>query len=285
MLNGEHIMAVESKNLVTKYSLGLEELALALGLINRPDLGRDLLKAYDESLTAEQVGQRLLAAGHSLMARGLSGISSEGHPRLSAHLEQAVFPLARYDSLLHMSIVRQGTQASTTIHVLQGRMFTSHFAVMGVVQVLEYGPYEALLAFLEDPLEDFLGGSSIPSKGNSGHIHLDLLGENTNQDQAAIQSALTAEGWASDWASWLAEDLSHQVCRATLLHVATTADDPIELAQNAPTRSLLMLRGPERSWQIKFSTIKDNPLGSARLVNSKAFKQTLASFVQSNGLP
>jgi len=266
---------------VKTYSLGLEELAMALGLINRPDLGRDLLLSIYEKISEEQVDSRLTSASHSLLARGFCGVSNSGTPVLRTDFEQALFPLARFDYVFQMSVVRNDVQVNATVHVRKGKAFTSHTTNMGVIHLLEYGDFKQLVPFFLDVLEEFGGKESISASQTSGKVTLGLLGRalGLGQKQAEIADLLKNEEWGNVGAKNLAEDLTHQIIRATILRVETTNETPIEKVREASKRSILLLQGKKRSWLFEFPSTADSAQGTARLVTREEFAKALTVFV------
>ena len=68
--------------------LSVDELAYTLAQFGRPDIGQGILQSSSGSeLAAEDVMQRMLAAGHSLLARNLLQIDAEANPTLADDLQ------------------------------------------------------------------------------------------------------------------------------------------------------------------------------------------------------
>jgi hypothetical protein len=271
-------MAKSDQAQVTGYTLGIEELAMVFGLINRSDLGRELLQSVYDSLTEEQADARLTAASHSLLARGYCGFSPDGTPVLHEDLERVVFPLAKFDSLLQISLVRGENQSGITIHVRRGSAFTGHMVQMGVVHMLEYAGIGALPAYVGDLLEGFGSGSS---SDLAGEVTPGLLGQALGlvTNPVAVAGLFTARGWNASHAAELAADICEPEFRATLLHVEAGDQATVEEMKSARQRSLLLLKGKARSWAFTFNGSGDALPGKGRLVDRAAFETMLAEFL------
>ncbi|MBN2385607.1 MAG: hypothetical protein JXB85_01205 [Anaerolineales bacterium] len=272
-------MTASSKDTLKLFSLGLEELSLALGMINCPELGRDVLAAIYPEADQQEVDIRLSTASHSMLARGLCTISAAGAPVLDPILEQALFPLARYDRLLQVSLVRPAGQIGATIHTQKRRGFTSHTIQSGVIHILESGPLEALPGFLENVFAEMgHGGQSARIKAR---ITPALLGEATSrgQNQAQVKQSLVDAGWKAAEAGQLAEDVVGQTLRATILRLETKHSDTIEDVQKSTKPMLLLLKGQQRTWAFEFPSADDSAQGSIQLLDRKALETLLKSFV------
>jgi hypothetical protein len=263
---------------LTRYTLAIEELSMALGLINRGDLARELLKSVYDSLTEETIDARLTAASHSLLARGYCGISPAGTPVLQEELERAIFPLAKFDSLLQVSLVRGEAPSNLSIHVRRGAAFTGHMLQMGVIHLLEYAGIGALPGYLGDLFDGFGSGSSADVRGE---VTPGLLSQALGlvPDPAALASLFTARGWDSARAGELAADFCAPEFRATLLRVEAGDGTPAAEMKSAKQRSLLLLKGKTRSWAFTFDGSGDDLPGRVRLVDRAAFEKILAEFV------
>lgn len=265
---------------VALYSLGLEELAMGLGLINRPDMGRDLLKAAYEKITDVQVDARLSSATHSLLARGLCAISPQGVPILSKDLEQALFPLARFDHALQLSIVHKTGNTNATIHIRKSQSFTSHVVELGVIHVLEHGKIKDLVAYLQDVFEGFAADSDYKEARMIGKITPGLLGRILQTEAySVIRDELNQRGWQESDVKHLAEDTANQIMRATLLRIEANSQASYEDLKDVEKKSLLLLQSEQRAWLFEFNASGDDTEGTAQLVNRTAFNKALANFL------
>jgi hypothetical protein len=266
-------------NSIKLFSLGLEELAMALGLINRPDLGRQLILSIYEGIGEEEIDHRLTSASHSLLARGLVAISEKGSPILENDLEKALFPLARFDYIVQLSRIREGKQISATIHVQKGKLFTSHSIQAGVVHVLELGQYKDLPDYLCDI---FSAGAEEDKKSmefewmiSSGVLGETLRGANDRSIVEVIKNAGVPLSDAKD----LAADLAQQTERGTILRVQAGSELDVQTIPLAEKKMLMLLSGEKRNWLFKFDSALDSALGKVSVLNAGAFRKHLETFV------
>lgn len=265
---------------VTLFSLGIEELAMSLGIINRADLGRELLSSIYDNLSEDQIDARLSSASHSLLARGLVAISKSGSPILESRLEQAIFPLARFDSLLQVSLVKDDRQVGSTIHIQKDKAFTSHSIQGGVVHVLEHGSYKNLSGFVGD----VFNGTEMKGKATGvadWTVTPGILGEavRMNKDQKGIQELLKNNDVPDSDAKMLSEDLASEKSRATLLKIKADHSLHMDAIKKAPKEMLMYLQGDKRSWVFNFSSTEDSAKGKCQSVDTAQFKKVLTAFI------
>lgn len=273
-------MADVDKNGENKFSLGLEELALGLGMINRPDLGRQLILSIYDQIQDQQIEERLTSASHSLIARGLCGMTNTGSAILREDLELVLFPLAKFDYILQVSIVKGYAQADTNIHVIRNRMFTSHFADIGVVHTLENGNYENLARYIQEIFTSAISvGLSTP--GIEFRINLGLLGKalNLGSDYDQIVTLFKHSGLSKDHAELLANDIAHQVLRGSILRVDASSEMDEAQAIATPHQILLFLHGPRHTWAFEFHTVEDDATGTASIINQLSLPKMVGNFV------
>lgn len=269
-----------NKSELKTFSIGMEELALAFNLINRADLARDLLSSIYDNLTEPAVEARLTTASHSLLARGLSGISTAGTPSLDPDFEQALFPLAQFDYTVFLSVVRADRPMTSTIHVRKGKTFTSHAVQLGVIHLLEHDKAARLPEFLCDVFEDF-GSEKDAADRLACKVTLKTLAQAQQPDVKIekIIELLTAVGIEDRVAKILGEDLKKQEYRVILLRSMINSDMPAEEMKKAEKHSLMLLKHKDHSWLIEFDSAEDDAVGSARLVSRDDFKKSLNGFI------
>ncbi len=263
---------------VNLYSLGLEELSMALGLVNRPDMGKQLLESIYDNLTETQIESRLSSASHSLLARGLAAISEKGGPVLEGGLEQALFPLIRFDYVLQISRVRDGKQVGATVHVQKGKSFTSHSIQAGVVHVLEHGSWKNLANYLMNtfPLLDEKG---IKTEELPWPVTPGILGEALRGGKlSAIIKILVRSGMPSADAENLAEDLAHQTLRGTILRVKANGEINMEKLAAVDKQMVMILSGKARNWLFEFNSTSDASTGKIWTINRQNFQKRIESF-------
>jgi len=267
-------------------ALGSEELAMALGLINRPDLGAGLLASVHGEYTDVQLHAFQSAAAHSLVARELCQFTDKNTLLMAPFLEQAVFPLARFNYLVKVNLAHKEAQQDALVHILGGRIFTAHFVLKQFIHHLEHGTFSQLPNYLASIFGDLGIAPDQPESSEEGQpiareISLALLmrlQENgATPDQAAM--LLAESGWPVESSQLLAEDLANQLYRGTLLRIDASEGMAAEALKQAPQRLQLVLKSPERSWLFEFMTTNAQAVGSARTVNRSVFLKALSAFL------
>ncbi|MFZ5858011.1 MAG: hypothetical protein ACOYZ6_14370 [Chloroflexota bacterium] len=267
-----------SKKSFTLYSLGLEELAMALGLINRPEMGRQLLASIYDNLTESQIESRLSSASHSMLARGLAAISDRGTPILEKGLEQTLFPLARFDYVLQISRVQDGKQVGATVHVQKGKSFTSHSVQAGVVHVLEYGFYKSLPAYLGDTFHA-KNGKETSTVEHKWPITPGILGDALRSEKIPVISKILSQAGLPDSdAQNLADDLVHQTIRGTILRMTAGAETDMQKLATTEKQMLMLLGSLKRTWLFEFPSTDDVSVGKAWIVDHQALQKRLEIF-------
>ncbi|MCS6994885.1 MAG: hypothetical protein NZP74_13790 [Anaerolineales bacterium] len=261
----------------TRYGLSLEELALALGLVNRPDLGRSLLNSIYPELSETEAEARLSAASHSLLARNLCTISPQGQPILDSALEKTLFPLIRFDRLYQISVVFGELQTNAAVYVRKGNIFTARTVQAGVAHILDTGSSSLLSDYFSEMFAEASGKTSL---NISAPITPGLLGRALQQvaSRSDCVALLSDAGWLPETARQLCDDLSHQTLRATLLCIEATETDLEEKLRTSQHRVLMLLKGKTRGWGFLFENTLDETIGQAWQVNARGLNQLFAKF-------
>ena len=84
----------------TEVRLGIEELCLALSLMDEPEVAKGLLYVTFDEISPDEERGRLLAAGHSLMSRDLLCVKN-GRSYLADEFRELVSILVDSDFSIH----------------------------------------------------------------------------------------------------------------------------------------------------------------------------------------
>jgi hypothetical protein len=258
------------------YSLSTEELALALGLINRPDLGKNVLSSIYPNINESESDVRLSAASHSLLARAICSLNATGHPVLNSEFENALLPLAKFDYLIQASIVFGDGQVSVTTHVRRKHTFTARLIQGGVVNVLTHGQTLGLPDYFLNIFEEI--GVNGTSKTVQGSITLGDIGKIASA-QSQRQQILSALGWTNEDSKMLSEDLDNQQIRATIIRMNASDQSTIENLRDTKHQNVLLLKGKTKSWGFRFESTKDEATGQAFLLDRNSFTDMITSLV------
>ena len=258
---------------LTTYSLGLEELSLGLGMLNRPDLSQAIMHSVYENLTDEQMDARLISAGNSLLARNLCSLTNKGIPNISQEFLTALFPLAHYDLLLRLSLITDDIKV-TTVHIQRGKQFTSHTSVKGIIHVLEHGNTLDLPQYLKLYFNGFGKGSN---RTDYEKVPQSLLNK-PNLDREATESILIQQGWLKPNAKELSRDLSNPIFRGSMMRVDAHSKMNGDETLKAQKHGLFLLQGKKDRWIMELPTI-DHEFGSAKKVTNQEFKKAVVTFL------
>ena len=269
-----------NKEKMASFSLSIEELAMALAMINKADTGQLLLKSVYDNLTTEQVDLRMTAASHSLLAHRLCGLTDELKPRLDPLLEQALLTLVIYDKTFQLSIVKDGRPLNANIHVKNGKNFTSHSIQAGVVHLLEYGKESLLGDYFLDILEDYGDevNIKIPSNAKISMKVLSMAAKIAEGKGEPVDS-LTLAFDHLELTEALAEDMKNQVSRVTLIRINAKSGLNNEELLNSDKQALLLLKGRKRTWYFEFPSPGDEAIADIKLVSKKEFHEKFMKFI------
>ena len=267
---------MDAKTELTTYSIGLEELALALGLINTPALSRRLLESAYGDQSQELTEARLTSASHALLAGGLCHFGKSGSLLLKPAFEQVLYPLAKYASFINVSLLAGETGADFTVALAKG-VFTSRVILSGVIQALTYGPLGKLPTHLADLLD--ATGADSTARTLKASLTSAQLREATGKDAAAAAKLLAGNGWLEKDAALLAADMAAPHVNASLVHVHADDTVPAEKLAEAGQSTLLLLRGEKNTWAIYFPQAGDDAKGSVQLVDRNSLEALLTEFI------
>jgi hypothetical protein len=262
---------------ITTFSLSAEELALALSMINKPDLGRQILNTVAPQMSDEQIDARLTSASHSLVARGLADISLRGNSELDSMLEKAIFPMAKYDQLLQISSSNDDNQQMRVVYSYQNNFFAAHWVEKGVVNIIDYGSYASFADYVSSFFSEIGKKGSDKSVAADHKITLGTLGKAMieRSQKKQVNEMLFESGLSEELAGQLTSDILKQKMRGSLMLFDINSETTPDTAHNAAKETILMLRGPQRSWLFEFANTHDEEVAHIQLVNRKTFEKVL----------
>lgn len=230
---------------VNTYSLSVEELALVLARVHRPEAAMSLIELHGGAqLNQADIQSRLVGAGHSLIARGWVRLSPGGMLTVAPDVARVVGVLASAGCTLRLTRWSTEEEQIRSCHFSDGTM-VEHEIVYGIVHRLRVlDDIEDLLtngsALFEVPKEpDFmlepqtidLGEIEAPQ---NAHDHQWMTG----QSRARVEVALPQ----------LAQDIENARFLGTVLRIDHGSTDALWV-----TDGLLLVRVPERSWLLRLT--------------------------------
>jgi len=253
------------------YSLSMEELSLALGMINRPDMSQALIRSIYPDITDHQMEARFISATNSLLAFNLMTLTDKNIPQLGKELEMLVFPLAFYDQMLQLTLSTKHNTQRTSVHIQRGKRFISHSTEKGIIHKLEQGVIAELQQYLTSYFNGFPKGTK---KAEYGKVPQSLLNQ-SKEGKETPETILVQRGWSKSAAREFSEDLASPILRGTIVRVDANSQMTGEETLKAPKHALALLQGKKNSWLMDFPA--DSPdLGNTQQVNEQGFQESLA---------
>lgn len=252
------------------YSLGMEELCLAFGMINRPDMAQNMMKTIYPDITVPQMKARLMSAGNSMLARNLCTLSASNYPQLSDEFQQAIFPLAKFNYVLHIAFIRKKDKDKTTIHV-QNNQFSMHTTRHGIVHMIEHGEIGALAERLLQYFPENESGKDSQPVG----IPRNLVAEpGEGQDLRELEAVLIRHGWEASNAKKFGRDLATPKLIASIERIDANNEMNEEQIKQAKKQTLIYLVGSKNQWLLDYPADILSP-GTAQQVSNSTFQQAL----------
>lgn len=259
-------------NSIRSYSLTPMELAFSFGVLNCGDAAGRVLSGQKTAPT----DSRWKAAGASLHARGLSGISPAGFPFLVDDFEKAVVPLLLPVRTVKISVVTPQGVTESRLCLGQAGDFCMHFDKKNS-HVLECGTESRLLEYLGRLFQDF--GSTL-DQTERGPIKISYrrLLELLDRKPGRRAKGRSKSAGPLSWEEELTQVLVQPAYRVSMLiEENTSSGTPMA----STTRSLILLvkgRVPALGdWMFVFHEPTPEAEGMGGRVNRALFLKTLQS--------
>lgn len=254
------------------FLLSVEELALAMSLVGRPESGHNLMAAQLGAMKQEEARIRLLTAGHSLMARGWLAMDAQGTMHLADSVARVARVLSRADFSIRYGRAHQNAEFSLAFHFGEGGIF-AHRIEQGVVHhIAEVYDRDTVIQGGMDFLEV---SQAHPFTCPSVTLPYNLLAEvKDERDVSSILQRLRAATVPQETGVLLAEDLYNARYRGSVLRVEYDEN-------NVPRsdRGLLILRGPERLWLLLPIPGKGEPSVTVQPGTEESFRQQVVALL------
>lgn len=268
---------------ILRFRLGAEELALGLGLLNRPELGHQVLGAIYPELDETKVNLCLSSALHSALAHGLCVLDNNQSPLLVQPVAQTLQPLVSFDHFFQLSYTYQEQATTTVVYVLQDHAFTAQQVQQGVVYTLEHALYDAFADYMSrlfGPL-----GTKLPGDKNfkiEKPLSFTALAQvsNRNLPVEQAQELLLGHGWTAAASKILMDDVKEQRLSAVLQRVNVNQKSVALAAHQAPTPVFCVINSTNRSWVFTFSSADPDAMGYGQVVSQQGFNELIEEFVR-----
>lgn len=265
------------KSNLSTYALGVEELSLAFGMINYPDLARTLLQDVYPEITEHQMKARLTSAGNSLLARNLCTLSEKATPQISEDLKMVIFPLVSFDFVLQLNLATITEKKKLLVHVQKGKDFCVHSTKQGIIHLLEHGNIKALLDRIMLYLPE--NRKSVVVQGSERVLQELTTQVGSDQNANVLVAALRQNGWNEKLAKEFSLDFTHPVLLASMVRIDANNRMTADETRQARIETLIYLMGRKHSWLMD-SSIDDSQSDKVHQVTSKSLRNTLSAFLE-----
>ena len=222
--------------------LSVEELALVLSLQGKAQAGYDLLiSQLGNRLDTHQAQERLVAASHTLIARGLAAVDATG----SIHLmDSVVFVgnlLTEPDFSVRFMRADLSSQHTLTFHVRGSDIF-QHEVEQGVAH--SFSSIDDFTSILQSCREFFDLPKEIPHPEDVYVYPIQLIEYINNRAWDKLEGCLAENSRASlNFHTQLLEDIRHPAYRGNVMNITYRPDNSA-----VSEDGFLLLGGKERAW-------------------------------------
>ena len=263
------------------YSLAMEELALALGLVGQPGVANQLLTAGKIKIHPDEMDVRLDSAIHSMLARGLSKIDPQGKAVLDEQLQEAIGMITNFDKIISLSLVIQKKKVDSTIRLdKKGRFLVQTISPDGVY-VLEY---IARQAEINTYLVEIMGTNPKLKKDIATKelpMTIKMLADIVEQKEALqVATILTRSGWDDLSAKTLANDFQKEILRGMILLTKSGSNATQQDMDAAERKSIFFLNSSEHLWLFHLPGTDIDATGTADLVTTQDATTSINAFLQ-----
>lgn len=203
----------------------LEELAVCLSMMGKPEAAKQMLITYLGEINADEERGRLLAVNHTLLAKEILYLEGE-NVRLRESFARLLSPLVYSDAVLRCSRKARGKQEQVLSHHFRNGSFVRHEIDYGVVHTLtEVTTKDEVITACTDFLE--IEGDQPTFSVPAGRLTQEQLEEARAHAIDSVQSAaeyLQSKGIPQETSQLFAQDLNQTVYRGSVLRVETTPE-------------------------------------------------------------
>ena len=234
--------------------LGLEELAVSLSLVGRPEAAKGFLLSHLGELNEDEERGRLLAAHHSLLAKNILYMEGE-RPRIKSEFSHILRPLVQSDFFLRCSRKADGEPEQVLSFYFRDGYIVSHAIEHGVVH--ELAETDAEDEVIADVLAFFDAEETKRFDVSGGKLTREQVEEVRKRAQESSESAdqyLAELNVPNDTRELFVRDLREPLYRGSAMRVITTDE---ELLAN---EGFLLLRSRSgRMWHMQIIVEDEQP--------------------------
>lgn len=211
----------------TELRLSLEELALILSLLGYAEAAKLSLTEYLGDPGYDELRGRMLAAGNSLLARGILG-AANGQMQMEPAYADLLQPIIYHDYVVRCSLMQAGQEEMLASYYRRADQIAALRPYYGIYNTIAWMINEAAVA--DDCLAFFLPSDLIPFPAQPFTLPADpaqgakILNA---ADADYSQSYLERIGVSPETAARFAADATQQVKRGIALRLRAGSDDEV----------------------------------------------------------
>lgn len=239
------------------YTLSTEELAMALSLVNRPDLGKLVLLDNLGELSPMAIEERLKAASHSLLARKFAHIGKRGLASLDDELQRTLAPLILFNGMIQV-VINQTLPVITNFHLGFDQRCAAHWVEQGVVHRLvltEVKHLPQLISDLPSLPQQIAAKLEAEIAKNAFRLSMETFAELTELDFDAGLKILIENGLDSRLAKVLLVDLLEPRTRGSVNLLPIDSKNMEQGNSMSGTPGLFFATG-KSAWIVAFSGVQ-----------------------------
>ncbi|GIL15517.1 MAG: hypothetical protein BroJett039_06900 [Chloroflexota bacterium] len=238
---------------VDNLRLSIEEVALVLSIHGSPDAAKLMLLASFGELSPDEEKGRLLAAGHSLMARGFLNLNS-GKSELAPPMSELVSAMNTYQIALRMESKSTETDVTITFFI-HGNQIIQQSVEQGVVY--RFDQVQEQSTIIQKGVRFFNLTKGVNGINSEPLIPFRILEQAREEslEVSAIAAKLKNEGVPERLCNLLAEDIKNLRTRGAVLRIDNKENNLIS------DHGFLTLTGESRTWLFPISL-----LGEERMI-------------------
>lgn len=260
-----------------RFVLGVEELGLVMGMLDRPVWVWDNLQQIYPNITERQMKSRLASAINSLLARDLCTLTEKMIPQLAQDFHKALLPLATYDQIIQLRIVMSSEMKKIKFYIQNRQCYCSHSSEKGVIHTLEHGQIDTII-------DNFMLYFPKTGQGRDEQESLVLpltqfKQTGNNLEMGSLQEVLIENGWDKKNAKEFSLDFTHPVMLADITKLEVNNKMSSGEITTARTKTLTYLTGRKHNWLLD-SSINDVLSVNVYQTSFEFLRNTLSVFLE-----
>lgn len=225
------------------WRLSIEEVAAILSTVSQPEMAHDLMMAQLGDMSQEEAHARLLAAGHSLLARGYLNVSESGELSLSADMSRVAEILTHPDFSIRYTRSHQPFELTLAFHFNDNEIY-AHSLENGILHHLTL--VESQETVIERGLTFFALDEIGPFACPQAEMPYAIIEQIKDEDSlSVILKTLEGTQVPRETRTSFAEDVHQVQYRGSILRVEYEDSKP------QSDEGLLVLRGTDRLWLLR----------------------------------